>query len=137
MRGRCGVGPLTAVESPLDPDRGGGQVNADDDEPGPREVRLLRRALDEALRHAGIDRGLPCAPQRCAIVMGTSLHGMRNGGAYLRNGNLEELKAFLAGATLSLATKCLSNAGLTTTTCSACSSGLASVALAAHPVGDR
>ncbi len=132
VRGRCGVGPLTAVESPLDPDKGGGEVKVDDDPSGaggPREVRLLRRALDEALRHAGIERDLPCQPQRCAVVLGTSLHGMRNGGAYLRSGDANDLRTFLAGATVSLATDGLAAAGLSTTTCSACSSGLASVAL--------
>jgi len=131
-RGRCGVGPLTAVESPLDPDKGGGEVKDPDHravKDGPREVRFLRRALHEALRQAGMDGDLPCRPQRCALVLGTSLHGMRNGGAYLRSGDIKELLAFLAGATLSLTADGLPAAGLSTTTCSACSSGLASVAL--------
>lgn len=131
-RGRCGVGPLTAVESPLDPDKGGGEVKIADQASGaggPREVRLLRRAMEEALRHAGIERDLPCKPHRCAVALGTSLHGMRNGGAYLRSGDINHLRAFLAGATVSLTTNGLPAAGLSTTTCSACSSGLASVAL--------
>ena len=130
--GRCGVGPLTAVESPLDPGADGGEVKVAGEESGaggPREVWLLRRAVDEALRHAGIERELPCRPQRCAVVLGTSLHGMRSGGAHLRSGNANDLRTFLAGATASLTTNGLRAAGLSTTTCSACSSGLASVAL--------
>ena len=59
--GRCGIGPLSAVESVLDPDYGGGQV-ADSEEPATitptsalREVRLLRRAIREALTDAGLN----------------------------------------------------------------------------------
>ncbi len=136
--GRCGIGPLTAIESKLDPDKGGGQV-ADPEEtahvaaaPVPREVRLLRRAIREAMSEAGIDEGpiqWPCEPNRCAILLGTTLHGMRNGGAFLRSGDPKWLRAFLAGATLRAATGHLPAVGFTTTTCSACSSGLASLSL--------
>ncbi len=130
--GRCGVAPLTAIESPLDSDLGGGEVHVDAEAFGsgvPREVGLLRRACDEALCRAGIEHRLPCEPQRCAVVLGTSLHGMRNGGAFLRGGDANDLRPFLAGATLSLAVDGLSAAGFCATTCSACSSGLASVTL--------
>ncbi len=136
--GRCGIGPLSAVESPLDPDKGGGQV-VDPDEQStttsmPREVRLLRRAICEAMSDAGIEFtggqvSLPCKPSRCAILLGTTLHGMRNGGAFLRSGDPQRLKDFPAGATLRGATADLPPLGFTTTTCSACSSGLASVSL--------
>ncbi len=133
LRGSCGVGPLTAVESPLDPDKGGGQVNDphdDQESSDPREVRLLRRALHEALGHAGIDHRLPCDPNRCSMILGTTLHGMRNGGAFLRTGDFQALRRFLAGAVLASATNDLPMAGLKTTNCSACSSGLASIAMA-------
>ncbi|MFQ5495095.1 MAG: beta-ketoacyl synthase N-terminal-like domain-containing protein [Phycisphaerae bacterium] len=134
LQGRCGVGPLTAVESRLDPDKGGGQVNDPNDTAAPssddpREVRLLRRALREALDHAGLGDARRRDPSRCAILLGTTLHGMRQGGAFLRSGDVESLRAFLAGSTLSAAIKDLVAADFTTTMCSACSSGLASVAM--------
>ena len=133
LRGECGVGPLRHVESVLDPDKGGGEVKESGDRPGeapPREVRLLRRAIDEAMRDAAIEGASPCAPDRCAIVLGTSLHGMRHGGEFLRFGDATSLSRFLAGATLAAATRGIHADGLRTTTCSACSSGLASVAVA-------
>lgn len=133
LRGECGVGPLQHVESVLDPDKGGGEVKEPEGSSpaaAPREVRLLRRALDEALADAGIEGTLPCAPDRCAIVLGTSLHGMRHGGAFLRHGTTDSLTRFLAGATLAAATRGIHADGLRTTTCSACSSGLASIAAA-------
>ena len=131
--GRCGVGRLTAVESKLDPDKGGGEVhnveNADDATSDPREVRLLRRAIQEALQHAGVGERLPYEPKRCAVLLGTTLHGMRNAGAFLRSGDFSSLRSFTAGATLAAATSDLDLAGLTATTCSACSSGLAGISL--------
>lgn len=137
--GACGIGPLTAVESTLNPNKGGGEVEGptgdsddrshDSKEPVPREVRFLRRALREAMQHAGIADRLPCKPHRCAILLGSTLHGMRNGGDFLRSGDFGFLRNFLAGSALASALVDIPSAGLTATTCSACSSGLASVAL--------
>jgi len=130
-RGVCGVGPLQQVESPLHPDKGGGEVRDPDaaSGAGAREVHLLKRALDQALADAGIAGTGPYRPERCAVALGTTLHGMRHGGDFLRRGDASRLRRFLAGATLAAATEGVDARGLRTTTCSACSSGLASVAL--------
>lgn len=95
-----------------------------------REVDLLRRAWREALLSAGFAVGLPAGGPRVAVLLGSTLHGMRNGGRFLRTGNVDHLRAFLAGATLSRANPMAVTVGLCATTCSACSSGLASVSLA-------
>ncbi len=63
-------------------------------------------------------------------MIGTTLHGIRAGGEFLRNGDFEPLRNFLAGNTLRSAAKELGLEGLAATTCSACSSSLGSVAVA-------
>ncbi len=134
LRGQCGVGPLSAIESRLDPDLGGGEVRDPDlgptvDTTNPREIQHLQIAFNEAIASAGLKNNLPNSTKRCAVVLGTSLHGMRNGGAFLRSGDSRDLKTFLAGAAVQSLAKNLHNVATTTTNCSACSSGLASITL--------
>src|SRR5688500_12484129 len=135
VRGRCGAGPLTAMEQPLAPGRDGGQAPdlPGEPEPGtPREVRYLRHALHDALADAGLstDGKLPYPPERCGLMIGTTLHGMRAGGEFLRTNDFEPLRRFLASSTLRASAKELGVEGLAATTCSACSSSLGSIALA-------
>lgn len=148
VEGRCGVGPLTAVESVLTPDKGGGQAPDLPDNHGDcegREVAYLeytiRAALEDAFptdgsslpagavsrRHERITP--PYAADRSGFVLGTTLHGMRWGGRFLRTGDYDHLRGFLAGSTLHRATASFEIEGLAMTTCSACSSGLSSIAL--------
>src|SRR5687768_1661932 len=89
LRGRCGAGPLSAMEQPLPPGRDGGQAPdlPGEPEPGtPREVRYLRHALADALADAGLGGKLPYLAERCGLMIGTTLHGMRAGGQFLRTG---------------------------------------------------
>ncbi|HZK82243.1 MAG TPA: beta-ketoacyl-[acyl-carrier-protein] synthase family protein, partial [Humisphaera sp.] len=95
----------------------------------PREVRYLRHAIDEALRHAGIEPGLTYPGHRVGIMLGTTLHGMRAAGKFLRSGKQEDLANFLAGNTIQSATQHLQIEGFSATACSACSSSLGSVAM--------
>ncbi len=133
VEGRSGIGPLTAIESPLLPGMDGGQApdlpNASEDEP--REIGYLRLAMKQALREASSPGPLPYAASRCGIVVGTTLHGMRSGGRFLRTGDPAALCTFLSGNVLQSAAAGLGLEGFATTVCSACSSGLASIALAA------
>ncbi len=132
---RPGMGPMPALESPLPDGHTGGQAAElpADYAPGlPREVRYLRWSVEEAWRQAGLhdrvlSRGL--APERIAIILGTTLHGIRQGGAYLRTGDHRPLEHFLAGSIIEDALGGLPIGGPAITTCSACSSGLASIAL--------
>lgn len=134
LRGQCGVAPLTAIESPLNPNLGGGEVRDPDlgpnvDPANPRETQLLQLAMQEAWASAGLASNKPNLSKRYAVVLGTSLHGMRNGGAFLRTGDGNALRSFLAGAAVLSVAKNFSNIVATTTNCSACSSGLASITL--------
>jgi 3-oxoacyl-[acyl-carrier-protein] synthase II len=132
--GRCGMGPLTALESPLPKGKVGGQavdLPADYLPESPREVRYLKWTIERALKEAGALETLPYPPQRCGFMLGTTLHGMRGGGRYLRTGDHAPLQQFLAGSTLELAVAGLPISGFAATTCSACSSSLGSIALAA------
>lgn len=128
-RGRAGIGPIPAVESPLPEGSTGGQ--APDLPPEywpqlPREARYLRWAVERATADAGLTGSDP----RRAVVLGTTLHGVRAGGRFLRNQNPDELRAFLAGATMRLAMQGgLGLRGPHITTCSACSSSLGAIAL--------
>jgi 3-oxoacyl-[acyl-carrier-protein] synthase II len=136
---RSGIGPLTALEAvaegtkPEDVRWRGCQAP---DPPGsrgaewPREARLLGRALDEAWREADLGEKPPYRPERCGYAIGTTLHGMRQGGAYLRTADPRHFADFLAGATLRRATHGAYPRGPRLTTCAACSSGLGSVGLA-------
>ena len=136
--GRDGFGPMDAVESPLPPGSDGGPAAAlpGDYRPDlPREARYLRFAVEAALADAGC-RPLPIEAGRAAVALGTTLHGIRAGGRFLRGGDPATLGDFLAGDTLRLATDGLGLAGPAVTTCSACSSSLGSLALAATLLDD-
>lgn len=131
--GRSGMGPLTHLEARDGQTRIGGQAP---DPPGDgdgrfREIRLLRGAIDQALAQAGLEKSArwPYVPDRCAVVLGTTLHGIRRGGEHLRFGSAEVLETFLAAPLLARAIEGLAISGPAMTTCSACSSGLGSVAL--------
>jgi 3-oxoacyl-[acyl-carrier-protein] synthase II len=134
VQGRCGMRTLSALESPLAPDKLGGQaldLPADYHPDAPREVRYLRWTIEHALAEAGALDSLPYPPERCGFMLGTTLHGMRAGGQYLRTGDHAPLGKFLAGSTLDLAVAGLLPTGFAATTCSACSSSLGSIALGA------
>ena len=129
--GRCGIGQMSALESPLPAGRDGGQALPLPPEFAPdlpREARYLRWTIAAALRDGKIDLAA-LAPGRISIVLGTTLHGMRAGGAFLRTGDYSKLKAFLAGDVTRLAARGLPIGGASLTTCSACSSSLGAVAL--------
>src|SRR4051812_1960389 len=79
VAGRCGMGPLKALESPLPPDKVGGQavdLPAEYEPESPREVRYLKWTIERALAEAGASPTLPYDPQRCGLMLGTTLHGM-------------------------------------------------------------
>ena len=122
--GRCGCGPLTAMEQPLPEGKDGGQavdLPADYDPDKPREVRYLRRAIADALADAGLpmaggrDVALPYAAERCGLLFGTTLHGMRGAGRYLRTGDYEPLRQFLAANVLRDAARDMPFAGVAAT----------------------
>ncbi|MDB5303682.1 MAG: hypothetical protein JWM97_1231, partial [Phycisphaerales bacterium] len=131
--GQCGLGPLSAIEQPLPPGSTGGQapdLPKAGDSTASREVRYLRHAIDEALADAGGGKTLPYVPERCGVMLGTTLHGMRAGGRFFRSGDNAALAGFLAGATSRDAAAGLPFTGFSATACSACSSSLGSIALA-------
>jgi 3-oxoacyl-[acyl-carrier-protein] synthase II len=133
LRGECGMRAMPAMESPLPPGRGGGQaldLPADYEAGKTREVRYLRWTLQHALRDAGLESARPYAGRRCGIMLGTTLHGMRAAGRFLRNNELGELNDFLASHILRDAADGLGLTGFAATTCSACSSSLGSIAMA-------
>lgn len=134
LAGKCGIGPLTELESPAPDGKGGGQVVTlpPDYEPTlPREARYLRRAIADGLVDAGLELASLSYPAgRCGVVLGTTLHGMREGGKFLRTGNFAHLQEFTANAIMARATAGIPLGGLAATTCSACSSSLGAVALA-------
>ncbi|MFN0010133.1 MAG: beta-ketoacyl synthase N-terminal-like domain-containing protein [Phycisphaerales bacterium] len=133
---RVGIGPMTEIESPLPIGSEGGQAAAlpPDYRPDlPREARALRWTIEHALADGGIKdayRSSGGADRRC-VMLGTTLHGLRAGGRFLRSGRAEELRMFLAGATAAHALAGLGLEGGCATTCSACSSSLGAVALGA------
>lgn len=140
LEGQCGIGAMSALEQQPLPDgetSGYGSQAPDlpiDFHPAPapgwpRAARYLRLAIDQAM-HEAFEHELP-APNRIGAILGTTLHGMRAGGEFLRSGDPQRLRAFLAGSILDQALDGLSIAGPRLTTCAACSSGLSSVALAA------
>ena len=132
-QGRCGMGRLSAMECPLPEGAEGGQappLECDFAPDLPRETRYLRRALLDALRDAGLEQEIPYPRARCGIVLGTTLHGMRCAGRFLRGNDSVVLKDFLAGAVLQNAAGDLGWTGCSLTTCSACSSSLGSIAMA-------
>ena len=141
LAGKNGFTKLSALEIPLPDDKDGGQAV---DLPGdylpdqPREVRYLSRAIADALQDA--NPSWPTIPlsypsNRIACLLGTTLHGMRSAGQFLRSNNLDFLRNFLAGDTIkqslnSLETDQCIATGFMGTTCSACSSSLGSIAMA-------
>lgn len=130
-RGVCGIRPLTALEQEATPTAIGGEAPLD---PGdgagvPREVIHLRRALAEALAEAGLTDA-SYAPDRCGVVLGTTLAGMRSAGAFLRTDDPGAMRPFLAASTLQQMMADRPWTGLAITTCSACGSGLTSLCLA-------
>ncbi len=132
-QGRCGMGALTALEQELPADRNGGQcpeLPAAENPELSREVRYLRRAIRDALVDAQLTDSRPYAAESCGILLGTTLHGMRAGGRFLRADRHELLADFLAGSTLRGAAEGVAASGLRATTCSACSSSLGSITMA-------
>jgi 3-oxoacyl-[acyl-carrier-protein] synthase II len=130
---RASLGSMPALETPAPDEKGGYQAVdlPDDFAPDlPREVRYLRWTIQQALASAKLADQLPYDAARCGYVLGTTLHGMRAGGRFLRSGDFNQLKAFLAGHVLQMAVAGLPLRGDAITTCSACSSSLGSIALA-------
>ncbi|MFG0304691.1 MAG: beta-ketoacyl synthase N-terminal-like domain-containing protein [Phycisphaerales bacterium JB040] len=132
--GRVGLGPMPALEQTPVPDHGGGQAvelrPSEIEDSTDRAILYLRAAVRDALADAGLTVGGD-GPHgaRIATVLGSTLHGMRSAGAYLRSGDTAQLASFLAGATLDGAVEGIGVGGLRLTTCAACSSGLSSVGL--------
>lgn len=131
--GHCGLDqPLTAMEQTLAPGRKGGQcpdLPADELPEASREVRYLHHAVGQAISEARLSTQDSYSPDRCGIILGTTLHGIRAAGRYLRLGNFGRLKDFLAGATLQSSADEKLISGMRATICSACSSSLGSIAL--------
>jgi 3-oxoacyl-[acyl-carrier-protein] synthase II len=133
LDGRSGFGVMPALEVAPPGEKGGYQamdLPADFAADLPREARYLRWTIAQALADAGAGAVLPYQPSRCGFVLGTTLHGMRSAGRFLRSGNAGELRHFMAGSTLQQAIAGLPLTGEAVTTCSACSSSLGSIALA-------
>lgn len=129
--GRCGWGPLTALEAAGAGSCHGGQAaDAPDARGASREVGYLRMVLREALRSADLEPAAVYARERCACILGTTLHGMRRGGEYLRGADTAVLEGFLAAPVMREALGGLEILGPRLTTCAACSSGLSSIGLA-------
>lgn len=133
QRGQCGLDqPLSAMEQQLAPGRNGGQcpdLPSDELPEASREVRYLNHAVRQAICEARLSTHNPYSPDRCGIILGTTLHGIRAAGRYLRLGNFGRLKDFLAGATLQSSADEKLISGMRATICSACSSSLGSIAL--------
>lgn len=128
----CEFALMPAMESALPAGSVGSQAVAIDDPEGamrPREASYLRRVITDSLSSAGL--ALSGDGRRRMLILGTTLHGIRAGGRFLRSDDAGELKDFLANATSARATEGIDFAGGTLTTCSACSSGLGAIALAA------
>src|SRR3954452_16232180 len=134
--GKCGMVELTAMEQPLAAGKLGGQcpeLPADEEAGRAREVRYLRRVLLDALADADIDAdSLPYPKHRCGLMIGTTLHGMRAGGEYLRGNDTEPLRNFLAAGTLRAASRGLGLEGLPPPTCSKCSYSVGSDVLGVY-----
>lgn len=128
--GKIGLGAMPAMESPLPPSSNGGQaidLPTDYQPTLSREVRYLRWVIESALREAGALSST--TPSRRCTILGTTLHGLRAGGRFLRSDDPEELSGFLANAVVRAATAGLGLEGFAITTCSACSSSLGAIAL--------
>ena len=134
---RRAMGTMPALESPLPQGRTGGQapdLPADFFPGRPREVRYLRWAIRDAFVR-GVIKGRPHdapphpEPESIAVVLGTTLHGIRQGGHYLRTNDARTMEHFLAAPIIRDALQGLPIRGPLLTTCSACSSGLGAIAL--------
>ena len=139
LRGQCAMGPMSAIETPLPPGKDGGQAPdlPHDFAPElPREARYLKWAITQALDDAHVEPSVSQG-RRCVCLLGTTLHGMRAAGRYLRSGDLAALGQFLAGTTLQLAIEKSLLRGWSATTCSACSSSLGSIAPGSDPAAER
>ena len=126
------MGPMSAIETPLGSGKDGGQAPdlPEDFAPElPREVRYLKWTIAHAIKDARVDKLRADQRRRCTCLLGTTLHGMRAAGRYIRSGNLTDLREFIAGRTLQLAIDDSVMGGWNATTCSACSSSLGSIAL--------
>lgn len=131
LGGAEGFGPLSALEQGDSPQAIGGQapeLPADFTPALPREARYLRHLLLAISKKCRLDEQ---DADRCAIVMGATLHGMRAAGRFFRTDDPKELEAFLAPSLLKSAIADLPIRGLAITTCSACASGLSSILLGA------
>ena len=131
VEGRSGLGTMSELEQRPNPDKGGGQavdLPADFFPELPRAARYLRFAVEHALQMRGT---LLCPPARRGAIFGTTLHGMRAGGRFFRGDDPTELRDFLAGSVIDRALRGLDICGPRFTTCSACSSGLSAIGLAA------
>lgn len=130
VAGRSGIGPMSALEQQPTCDKGGGQaLDLPENFHGhlPRVARYLRFVIEQAL-HDSLGHRRP-SPPRVGVVLGTTLHGMRAAGDFLRGGDARKLCSFLAGNILQSAVEGLEFTGPLLTTCSACSSGLGAIAL--------
>jgi 3-oxoacyl-[acyl-carrier-protein] synthase II len=133
LESRHSAGAMPALESPSPDGKGGFQAPDLPLEfyPGaPREVRYLHWTIAQALKQSSRGVLLPYPSHRCGIIVGTTLHGMRAGGQFLRDGDYAHLGNFLAASTLQQAISGIDVSGDAMTTCSACSSSLGSIALA-------
>ncbi len=137
VAGECGIATMPALESRPVPDKGGGQAEAlphliSRD----RECAFLRHVIVDALRDAALWGPGPDGPlagynpARAGVVMGTTLHGMRAAGEFLRSDDPRHLAGFLAGSVLARTLEGIPFRGPRLSNCSACSSGLGAVALA-------
>lgn len=129
LSGEAAFRPLTLLET-ADGAPVGGQCAEPPDHLLPRsdrEIRLLRKVIDDAASDAGLAHAYPGA--RVGVVLGTTLHGMRRAGEFLRSRDPAKLARFLAGSFLAEAVSGTPWTGPSFTTCSACSSGLGSIAL--------
>ena len=91
VAGKRAFGKLSTIESEVPGGAEGAEAAAlegeDEAETIPREARYLRRAIRDALADAGFGERLGYEPSRCACVLGTTLHGMRSAGRFLRTGS--------------------------------------------------
>lgn len=140
LAGRATAGSMPALEFAAGSTLTGHQaadLPADYSPDDPREVRYLRWTIDQAMTQSRAAEVAEANPRGCGIVLGTTLHGMRGAGAFLRDEALKHLRDFLAGSVLQRATAELGFTGEMLTTCSACSSSLGSIALAVSLLRSR
>lgn len=132
--GRVGLGPYHGMEQAAAAEAAGlhgGEAHVlAGTAPERRAAEGLRRALEEALCAARLTMA-DLSGRRVSLILGTSLHGMPAVGAYLRDpseNRLAHLMHFTSAGVLREALAGVPVHGDRVTTCSACSSGLGSVA---------